>query len=68
MLFNLTWNTVDESVQQHFTLTFICVYQTWFSFTGCIWEIVKVNVFPELSQNDLKIGVCVLMARLNTLI
>ena len=68
MLFDYTGNTVDESAQQrHFTLTFICVYQTWFSSADCIWEIVKVIFFPESSENDLKIGVCVLMARLDTL-
>lgn len=32
-----------------------------------VWEIVKVIFFSESPKNDLKIGICVLMARLDTL-
>ena len=32
-----------------------------------IWEIVKIIFFPGSSKNELKIEVCVLMARLDTL-
>ena len=40
---------------------------TWVSSTDCIWEYVKVIFLSESSENDINIGVSVLIARLDTL-